>query len=92
MEVLSTSWGGKAEHGILSVDARMDGRSLILTATDTEYNDYGPGAIQSHKEYIKEFETPVGVLHKDFLFRCIRDLLLENNATSYMFTEDDIRY
>lgn len=89
MEILSVSWGGKDEHGELSVDARMDGSSLIITAIDTEFD---ANHTKKQREFIKDYTTQSGLFDKAFLFRCIRDLLLENNATNYMFTEDDIRF
>lgn len=92
MEILTAGYGGKAEHSILSVDARIDDGLLILTATEQEYNDYNVTTLQAERTISKEFAVSNKNFDKAFLFRCIRDLLLENNITIYMFTEDDIRY
>lgn len=92
MEILTASYGGKAEHSILSVDARIDDDLLILTATEQDYNDYNVTTLQGERAITKEFAISNKNFDKSFLFRCIRDLLLENNITIYMFTEDDIRY
>lgn len=35
MLVLSSSWGGRAEHGILKVDAYIEENKLIITARDS---------------------------------------------------------
>ena len=93
MEILESSWGGKAEHGILTVDARVENDLLKLTAIDKYFNDYAPYEPPKVSEYIEFFEIGKIKIDRKFLYNSIKELLKKHRPYDYYiyrFDENDI--
>ena len=92
MKVLSSSWGGRAEHGILTVDAYIEENKLIITARDSYYNDYSPTGLPEKEEVYSEQITIEGEnVDCSFMFEKIKELLNKNHVSDYRFDISDIK-
>lgn len=92
MLVLSSSWGGRAEHGILKVDAYIEENKLIITARDSYYNDYSPtGLPEKEEEYSEQITIEGENVDCSFMFEKIKELLNRNHVNDYRFDISDIK-
>lgn len=92
MIVLSSSWGGRAEHGILTVDAYVEEHQLIITARDSYYNDYSPiGLPEKEEVYSEQILIDGENVDCIFMFEKIKELLNRNHVSDYRFDISDIK-
>lgn len=91
MLVLSSSWGGKAEHGILTVDAYILEHILYIYAKDEYYNDYSPTGMPEMEKVCSSEVLVEGIdVDRNFLFGQISDLLEKNRINAYRFDIKDL--
>lgn len=92
MEILSTSWGGKAEHGILSVEACIRINELIITAKDSYYNDYSLSGLPESERVFSDNYSIEGIsVNRVFLYAKINELLKKNHIDCYRFDLNDVK-